>query len=58
MDRKVVRVLFDGDSTTDVGRARPIGDGFGKMGDSYLANIFRRHKHKNAQPFRRRRCNV
>ena len=40
MDKKVVRVLFNGDSTTDVGRARPIGDGFGKMGDSYLANIF------------------
>ena len=40
MERKVVRVLFNGDSTTDVGRARPIGDGFGKMGDSYLANIF------------------
>lgn len=32
--------MFTGDSVTDCGRARPIGDGFGKMGDSYLARIF------------------
>ncbi len=33
-------VMFTGDSITDCDRARPIGDGFGKMGNSYLARIF------------------
>ncbi len=33
-------VLFTGDSITDCERARPIGDGFGKMGNSYVARIF------------------
>lgn len=38
MEKKIV--LFTGDSITDCNRARPIGDGFGKMGDSYVARIF------------------
>ncbi len=38
MNTKVV--LFTGDSITDCDRARPIGDGFGKMGNSYVARIF------------------
>ncbi len=33
-------VLFTGDSITDCNRARPIGDGFGKMGNSYVSRIF------------------
>lgn len=40
MENKVVKVMFTGDSVTDVGRARPIGDGAGKIGDSYVANLF------------------
>ncbi len=38
MNKKVV--LFTGDSITDCDRARPIGDGFGKMGNSYVSRIF------------------
>ena len=38
MEKKIV--LFTGDSITDCNRARPIADGFGKMGDSYVARIF------------------
>ena len=33
-------VMFTGDSITDVGRARPLGDRAGNLGDSYVANIF------------------
>ena len=33
-------VMFTGDSITDVGRARPVGDRAGNLGDSYVANIF------------------
>ena len=33
-------VMFTGDSITDCGRARPVGDGFGKMGNSYVSRIF------------------
>jgi lysophospholipase L1-like esterase len=33
-------VMFTGDSITDCDRARPIGDGFGKMGNSYVARLF------------------
>lgn len=40
MDKKTLRVMFTGDSVTDCGRARPIGDGPGAIGDSYVANIF------------------
>jgi lysophospholipase L1-like esterase len=32
--------MFTGDSITDCDRARPIGDGFGKMGSSYVSRIF------------------
>ena len=32
--------MFTGDSVTDCNRARPIGDGPGRVGDSYVANIF------------------
>ncbi len=35
-----ITVLFTGDSITDCERARPIGDGFGKMGNSYVSRIF------------------
>ena len=38
MKKKIV--MFTGDSITDCNRARPVGDGFGKMGDSYVARIF------------------
>ena len=38
MEQKIV--LFTGDSITDCNRARPIGDGFGNMGNSYVARIF------------------
>ena len=38
MNKKTV--LFTGDSITDCNRARPIGDGFGKMGNSYVSRIF------------------
>lgn len=34
------RVMFTGDSITDCGRARPIGDKAGTLGDSYVGNIF------------------
>lgn len=34
------RVMFTGDSITDCGRARPVGDAAGKLGDSYVGNIF------------------
>lgn len=40
MEKEILRVMFTGDSVTDVNRARPIGDGPGKIGDSYVANIF------------------
>ena len=40
MNNKILRVMFTGDSVTDCGRARPIGDGPGAIGDSYVANIF------------------
>ena len=40
MERKVIRVMFTGDSVTDVDRARPIGDGPGTLGDSYVANLY------------------
>ena len=33
-------VMFTGDSITDCDRARPVGDGFGKMGSSYVSRIF------------------
>ncbi|MBR7083000.1 MAG: hypothetical protein IKI51_03180 [Clostridia bacterium] len=33
-------VMFTGDSITDVGRARPVGDKAGMLGDSYVGNIF------------------
>ena len=36
------RVMFTGDSITDCGRARPLGDRAGNLGDSYVANIFGR----------------
>ena len=32
--------MFTGDSITDVGRARPVGDKAGTLGDSYVGNIF------------------
>ncbi len=35
-----IKVIFTGDSITDCDRARPIGDGFGKMGNSYVSRIF------------------
>lgn len=38
MNNKIV--MFTGDSITDCNRARPIGDGFGNMGNSYVARIF------------------
>ncbi len=38
MNTKIV--LFTGDSITDCDRARPIGDGFGYMGNSYVSRIF------------------
>ncbi len=34
------KVMFTGDSITDCGRARPLGDRAGYLGDSYVANIF------------------
>ena len=34
------RIMFTGDSITDVNRARPLGDRAGNLGDSYVANIF------------------
>ena len=34
------KVMFTGDSITDCGRARPLGDRAGNLGDSYVANIF------------------
>lgn len=37
---KIKTVMFTGDSITDCDRARPIGDGFGKMGSSYVSRIF------------------
>ncbi len=37
---KKTTVLFTGDSITDCDRARPIGDGFGMMGNSYVSRIF------------------
>lgn len=38
MNQKIV--IFTGDSITDCSRARPIGDGFGNMGNGYVARIF------------------
>lgn len=40
MEKKIIRAMFTGDSVTDCGRLRPVGDGAGTLGDSYLANIF------------------
>ena len=37
---QIKTVMFTGDSITDCERARPIGDGFGKMGGSYVSRIF------------------
>ena len=34
------KIMFTGDSVTDCRRARPIGDGFGTIGESYLSRIF------------------
>ena len=33
MNNQIKTVMFTGDSITDCDRARPIGDGFGKMGE-------------------------
>ncbi len=33
-------VMFTGDSITDCGRVRPVGDRAGTLGDSYVGNIF------------------
>lgn len=40
MEKKIIRAMFTGDSIGDCGRARPIGDGCGALGDSYIANLF------------------
>ena len=40
MNNQIKTVMFTGDSITDCDRARPIGDGFGKMGSSYVSRIF------------------
>jgi lysophospholipase L1-like esterase len=40
MTKQFKTVMFTGDSITDCDRARPIGDGFGKMGGSYVSRIF------------------
>jgi len=40
MNHQIKTVMFTGDSITDCDRARPIGDGFGKMGNSYVSRIF------------------
>ena len=37
---KIKNVMFTGDSVTDCNRSRPIGDGFGAMGNSYLSRIY------------------
>ncbi|MBQ9510236.1 MAG: SGNH/GDSL hydrolase family protein [Clostridia bacterium] len=42
MEKKTVRLMFTGDSVTDCSRARPIGDGAGSVGDSYVATLFTR----------------
>ena len=42
MSDKITRVMFTGDSVTDCNRARPVGDGAGSVGDSYVANLFTR----------------
>lgn len=40
MKKTIKRVMFTGDSVTDCGRARPVGDGVGALGDSYVARLF------------------
>ncbi len=38
--KKTINVMFTGDSITDCERARPVGEGFGRMGNSYVSRIF------------------
>lgn len=38
--KEIKRIMFTGDSVTDCNRARPVGDGAGQVGDSYVANLF------------------
>lgn len=40
MAKKIIRAMFTGDSVTDCGRLRPVGDGAGTLGDSYVGNIY------------------
>ena len=40
MEKQVIRVMFTGDSITDCQRARPVGDGVGTLGNSYVGNLF------------------
>ena len=42
MNKKIIRAMFTGDSVTDCNRARPVGDGAGMVGDSYVASLFTR----------------
>ena len=40
MEKQVIRVMFTGDSITDCQRARPVGDGVGTLGNSYVGNVY------------------
>lgn len=40
MENRIIRAMFTGDSITDCERARPVGDGVGTLGNSYVANLF------------------
>ena len=40
MEKQVIRVMFTGDSITDCQRARPVGDGAGTLGNSYVGTLF------------------
>lgn len=39
MEKSIIRVMFTGDSITDVNRGRPIGE-MSSLGDSYVSNIY------------------
>ncbi|MCQ2436718.1 MAG: GDSL-type esterase/lipase family protein [Clostridia bacterium] len=39
MDNKSVKVMFTGDSVTDSGHLRPLGDGTTELGDGYVSRL-------------------
>ena len=39
MNKKLYKVMFTGDSVTDAGSLKPVGDGINEVGTGYVSNI-------------------